>query len=340
MTIVYFSTVVRAGDLALAGEVVALDWESKTILATAVAAPMDASTPDNNPRGGRRGGRGIWVTEDHVYAATHNTIECFDRALDRQRVLSNGLMAGLHEVHMRNPGRLWAASTTIDAAIEVDLSTGECTDSYWPREDAQLQKALGLTPLEIDKSADNRLVFQTATFTQDPSHLHLNAVASWRDELHALFSKSGVIVNLERSEVVMQHPLLVRAHDLVVVGDDVYVCSTRARQVCQFDLLSGRLVRAVDLKELAGVAELKMAKGSIRPGLADRLGAKLGRKPAVVAAPLFARGLQVHGDRVFVGVSPASILLIDWPAGRLIDTFQHSDQVTTAVHGLVVVGAD
>ena len=33
MTTVYFSTVVRAGVLALAGEVVALEWESKKILA-------------------------------------------------------------------------------------------------------------------------------------------------------------------------------------------------------------------------------------------------------------------------------------------------------------------
>ena len=279
------------------------------------------------------------MTDDHVYAATDNTIECFDRSLERQRVLSNGLMAGLHEVHMRSPGRLWAASTTIDAAIEVDLNTGACIDSYWPREDPQLQKVLGLTALEIDKSADNRLVFQMATFTQDPSNLHLDAVTSWQGELHALFSKSGVIVNLERSQVVMRHPLLVRAHDLVVVGDDVYVCSTRVRQVCQFNLLSGELVRAIDLKQLVGVSELKMDKASIRPALTDRLFTRLGRRPPVVADPLFARGLQVHGDRVFVGVSPASILLIDWPAGRLVDTFQYSDQVTTAVHGLVVVDA-
>ena len=64
---------------------------------------------------------------------------------------------------------------------------------------------------------------------------------------------------------------------------------------------------------------------------------KMGRTPPVVAAPLFARGLQVVGDQVFVGVSPASILCIDWPRGRLLDTFQYTELVTTAVHGLVVV---
>ena len=50
-----------------------------------------------------------------------------------------------------------------------------------------------------------------------------------------------------------------------------------------------------------------------------------------------ARGLAVVGDHVFVGVSPASILCIDWPRGLLVDVFQYSDQVTAAVHGLVVV---
>ena len=49
MTTIYFSTVVRAGDLARAGEVVALDWSKKEVVATAPAAPMDASAPDENP---------------------------------------------------------------------------------------------------------------------------------------------------------------------------------------------------------------------------------------------------------------------------------------------------
>jgi hypothetical protein len=344
MATVYFSTVVRAGDLARAGQVVALDWSGKEVLATALAAPMDASLRDGNPRGGRRGGRGIFVTDDHVYAGTDNTIECFDRALRRQRVLSNGLLVGLHEVHAHSPGHLWVASTSIDAAVEVDLDTGACTDSFWPREDPRLQQELGLHPLAIDKGADNRVAFRTASFLRDPSHLHLNALTTWNDELHALFSGNdaifggdGVIVNLKRGQVVVRHPLLVRGHNLVVVDDDVYVCSTRARQVCQFNLVSGQLVRAVDLTTLEGIGDLKMAKRSVRPGLADRVLVRMGRKPPVVATPLFARGLAVVGDHVFVGVSPASILCIDWPRGLLIDVFQYSDQVTAAVHGLVVV---
>ena len=203
-----------------------------------------------------------------MYVGTYNTVDSHDRGLGPGPVLCNGLMAGLHEVHMRTPGRLWVASTAIDAAIEVDLTTGECTGSYWPREDPRLQSELGLKPLAIDKEADNRALFQSESFQADESHVHLNAVTTWKDELHALFSRNGVFVNLERGEVVMRHPLLVRGHNLVLVDDDVFVCSTRARQICQFNLASGQLVRSVDLRQLDGVADLRMDKRSMRPGLA------------------------------------------------------------------------
>jgi hypothetical protein len=116
----------------------------------------------------------------------------------------------------------------------------------------------------------------------------------------------------------------------------MFVCSTRARQICQFDLTSGPLVRSVDLKRVDGIRDLKMDKRSMRPSLAARVLIKMGRTPPVVATPLFARGLQVIGDRLYVGVSPASIICIDWPSGRLLDAFQYTDKVTTAVHGLVV----
>ena len=337
MATVYFTTVVRAGELARAGEVVSLDWSAKKVLERAWAAPIDASVPDDNPRGGRRGGRGLCVTETAVYAGTYNTIECLDRQLAPGPVLTNGVMAGIHEVHMRTPGRLWLTSTTIDAAVEIDLATGAPTAAFWPRDDPRLQEALGLVPLAIDKEADNRALFQSATFQLDQSHLHLNAVMTWRDELHGLFSKDGILVNLERGSVLMRHPLLVRGHNLALVDDHVFVCSTRARQVCEFDLTTAALVRCVDLKQLDGIEALAMDKRSMRPGLGTRLATKLGRTPPVVAVPLFARGLQVRGDLVFVGVSPASVLCIDWPRGRLVDLFQYSDQVTTAIHGLAVV---
>jgi hypothetical protein len=338
MTTIYFTTVVRAGELARAGELVVLDWSTKRVLATAPLAPRDAPDLDNNPRGGRRGGRGIWVTPDLIYAATNDAIECFDHALTPRGALSNGLLAGLHEVHMRTPGRLWVAATTIDAAVEVDLETGDSTGVYWPRGDVRFQRQLNLVPSDFDQTSDLRLVAQLTDFARSPGHLHLNAVATWRDDLHALFSKQGVIANLEKGEVVMRHPLLVRAHNLVVVGDDVFVCSTKARHICQFNLVSGQLVRSLDLRKLNGIPELTGLSESalMTLGTEPPVATTSGAEPPVVALGLFARGLQVVDDLVFAGVSPGSVLCIDWARGWLVDSFQYSDQRKTAIHGLLV----
>jgi hypothetical protein len=333
---VYFSTVVRGERLDRSGDYVALDWSTKQVLASVPAVPATADRDDPNPRGGRRGGRGLWVDGDQVLAATDDRIFVFDRALGLLRTLSNGLLVGVHELYQETPGRLWAAATTLDAAVEVDLADGSVTDTRWPREDARLQAELGLVPLPVDKTADNKMAFLTHHVHEDAGHAHLNAVAAWKGELLGLFCRMGVVVNLDRGEMVFRHPLLVRSHNLVVVDDTVFVSGTRNRQVCQFELPTGRLIRTVRL------AELPWVRGHIDVSDLDRrtrlqaLAARRRGQSDALARSLFVRGLQVRGDLVFAGVSPATILCLDWRTGRLVDAYQHSDRVTCAVHGLQV----
>ena len=52
--------------------------------------------------------------------------------------------------------------------------------------------------------------------------------------------------------------------------------------------------------------------------------------------PLFVRGLARSGDRLFVGVAPASILCFDLESGALVDAHQHATDVHVCVHGLQV----
>jgi hypothetical protein len=330
----YFSTVRRTSELSKAGEFVLVDWDRKQKLAEVVVTPSDPSFEDPNPRGGTRGGRGIWQDGGNIYAASDDRVNIFDLDLAGNRAVSNNLFAGLHEVYLSSPGRLWVTATSLDAALEVDLSTGECVDAYWPREDPRFQAALDVSPLAVDKTADNRL---SPPLANDPSHLHLNAVGMWRGELLALFNHIGAIANLERGEVVMRDPLLHRAHNLVVRGDEAFVCSSDRRRVCQVDLAAARVVRVVNLAALDGIDVVKMAKSTFKPSVIRRAASRVGiARPQVVARPLFARGLQVVGDHVFVGIAPASILRIDWGRGALVDHYQHSEQVTSAVHGLWV----
>ena len=49
-----------------------------------------------------------------------------------------------------------------------------------------------------------------------------------------------------------------------------------------------------------------------------------------------ARGLAVHGDLAFVGISPGSILCIDRHTHALVDFYNHSLNVHVCIHGLAV----
>ena len=46
------------------------------------------------------------------------------------------------------------------------------------------------------------------------------------------------------------------------------------------------------------------------------------------------RGLQESGDEVFVGISPTTILHLNWKTGELLDLYQYSKDVSVCVHGL------
>ncbi len=53
-----------------------------------------------------------------------------------------------------------------------------------------------------------------------------------------------------------------------------------------------------------------------------------------VSRPLFIRGLDIVGNNLFVGLSPATIICIDYKTGKMIDAFNYSSNVLNCVHGL------
>ncbi|MFO8099860.1 MAG: hypothetical protein R6T83_09610 [Salinibacter sp.] len=329
-----FGTVVRAAPVEKGGELVVLDWERKEITASVSMMPREPSVEDDpNPRGNTRGCRGIRWHDDELIAASYHTLERYDAALNRTGTLSDGLMVGLHEIETTDGGTVWVTSTAIDAAVEYDLATGERVRALWPREDAQLQAALGLQPLALDKSADNRLRFLGPTASNDDSHLHLNAVAVSDDRVYGLCNAHAAIVDLSRGEVVVQDEALQGAHNLRITPDGTALSNdTYGRAVCVFDLAQGARLRTIDLTRYEWVRAL------IRPHIPsywrEEVARKVGWKEDSIARPLFVRGLTYSGEHLFVGVSPASILQIDWATGELVDAYCYSTDVRACIHGL------
>ncbi len=331
----YFSTVVRSAPQRAGGELVHLDWTAKAVLGAVPVFPDNPDVVDPNPRGGARGGRGVEVVGDRVVVASYHTLKVFDRALVHQRDITHGLMAGLHELCQDGKDRVWVASTAVDAALLVDLDRGEVIDQRWPREAEGVRRPLDLTPLDIDKSSDNRQEMLSRPERTDTSHIHLNAVATWKGEVYALCSGFGVIVNLDRSEIVIQHKRLRLGHNLHILDDGTaFTSGTVSRSVELWDLDRRAPVRSIDLTRFGWVRRLTPTKRAL-----SRLRAKaarLGVGSAPVSHPLFIRGQHVVDHRMFVGLSPASILYLDWEKGELIDGFRYADRQEVAVHGISV----
>jgi hypothetical protein len=333
---VYFSTVVRAAPLKHGGEIVLLDWHQKTIEAKKSIYPANPEIQDPNPRGNARGGRGIDILGDLVFVASYHTLKVYDLNLHHQRDISHPLMVGLHEVQAGSDGRVLVSSTGIDAVLAVDIETGQADQQYWPRERSCFQHELNLSPLEIDKQADNRTRFLEEKHARSPDHLHLNAVATWRGETYALFNAFGVVANLDRDEIVLQDRALRRGHNLLIEEDgSVIVNDTFGRAVRVYDLCTGKSERVISLTKFRLVRRSivrhqlgYLAKGVLKKLLLHQVSAP---------RPAFVRGLDRLGDLLFVGISPATILCVDRESGELIDSYRYSNDVAVCVHGLRVL---
>lgn len=332
---VYFGTVIRAAPVRAGGSLVRLDWDSKKILREVPIVPADpALDHDPNERGNVRGCRGIQVVGDKVIAAAYHTLNVFDRELNPERRLSHGLMVGLHEIQALD-GSVWVTSTTLDAALKYKLETGEQEEAFWPREMPAFQKALGIEPLQLDKEADNRAAFLANETFRGTSHLHLNAVCEFRGETYALFHSKCVVANLSRGTIVIRDENLKHAHNLIIEEPGhAWINDTRRTVVRQYELESGKQLRAYRLRKMPGIKPL-LLRSAARALKETGLGFFSKRQKAT-ARPLYLRGLALTNDYFFAGFSPATIFCVNRKTGKLEDAYFHSDDTRVCIHGLAV----
>ena len=332
---IYFGTIVRAARVSEGGSLFKLDWENKTIVREIPIVPADpALDHDPNARGNVRGCRGIRVVNDEVIAADYHTLNFFDRDLNFKRKMSHDLMAGLHEIDIAGPS-VWVSSTTLDAVLKYRLDDGSKEAEFWPRETPEFQQALDLEPLPVDKSIDNRATFLDNVSFRGPSHLHLNAVCEFRGEVYALFHSKCVVANLSRGTIVIQDEKLKHAHNLIIEEPGVaYINDTHRTVVREYDLASGAQVRAIDIKKMPGIKAL-VFRSAVR-ALREMGVSFFSTHRKATARPLYLRGLALHGDFIFAGFSPATIVCINKNTVELVDYYFHSDDARVCIHGLTV----
>jgi hypothetical protein len=317
---IYFSIVSRRVPHEQGGELVALDWDKKAVLARVPMLATDPDVIDLNPRGGARGGRGILRRGDRLFAATYHTLHVFDPALRELGRISHPWFAGVHELCDGADGRsIVAACTSLDAAVEIDES-GTTLGSFWPRENRVLAARFGLEPLAIDKSQDQRLASVAASGDrkEDPHHTHLNAVRVRDGALFVLLNRLGVVFDVTNDRIEIEDEAMIGSHNLVADGDRFLISDSRGKQVRVYR--GGRLERVIELLRHEPIRAIHDAAAEKHPD----------------TRVLFVRGLAVHDGRLFVGFSPATIAELDLGSGDLLGLHQHSTRIKDCVHGLLV----
>ena len=335
MVQVFFSTVFRYAPIDQAGELIELDWKKKEIINKVSVSPKMIQINDPNPRGNSRGARGIAIIENIVIVATYCELQVYDRHLNHLYDISHPLMVGLHEVFHTNDQKIWITSTAICSALQIDLKTGQVVNQYWPREMSEFQEQWSLKPLEINKNEDNRLRFLSEHITKDPSHLHFNAIAVWQGQEFGLFNRFGTVVNLSTKQIVVQDSNLRGAHNLIILHDGtIFVNDTRNQAVCIYDM-NGRLKKRIDLLPFHSAG--KKAKWYKKTAFIRGYMEKYNLLHYAAVMPFFVRGMDILDDLLFVGISPAAILCVNWRTGKLIDVYNYSSDTRIAVHGLKVL---
>lgn len=319
--IVYFDTVKRKRPVREGGELVQLDWTRKRVLKRLPIFPADPDIEhDTNPRGNTRGGKGILINSEELFVGNYHSILVFDHQLNLKRKINNNLFVNIHEMCFDGED-IWVAATTIDCAVRV-TQKGETLHFWWPREESYLQKKYGLVPMDIDKTADNRIRFIHAELEKGESHTHLNCVTEYNRKIYALLNHQGVFAQIHPEfRIVIEDGKITGAHSPKIInGEKILFCGSFNRSILIFDLHTGRFVNKIDLLAFPEMTSL------------------LERFPDqdIDNRSIFVRGLDIlDNDRILIGISPASIAEIDINKLLLLDFFQFSNDVSDAVHGLV-----
>lgn len=340
---VFFTTVVRAAPQAKGGELVKMDWDTKTILQRAAITPSHPPVNDPNPRGSTRGGRGVLLNGDQLFAASYHTLEIFDRALTPVGRVSNRLFAGLHELAW-DEDRIWASATCLDCAVCVDKS-GALIEYWSPREDPLLTERFGLPKLTIDVDEDNRTK-HVGVSTMAPGHVHLNAIAMQAQRPLMLLNRYGCLARLNPTEILVDDPSLKGCHNVLVTASGTILINDTVNRALRVYEADGRPRKIVNLLRFGEIDRIRKrywlrdigcwlrAKG--RP---HRIFGPL-LSSVATARPLFVRGLcETPRGTFLLGLSPATIVEIDLEREQLVALFSYSNSVNVCIHGLACSAA-
>ena len=331
---VYATTVYRTAPIDQGGHLISIDWNTKATLGKVPVVPPQPAIKNSNPRGGARGGRGILVDSQFVYAASYHTIHVFTHDLTPLRTFSNPLFVDIHELAWEG-NDIWVCSTGLDVAVKVDTK-GQTLAVWRPHNDSVTATRFGLQPLSLDRVRDYR---HAAMLRR---HTHLNTVAMVDERPLILLNRIGCVVRLNPTEILVEDSNLKGAHNLVATEEGDLMINDSRRSRIRIYGIDGEFRSELDLLRFAPVRRIarRFAVRNLRLWLADRspsfrLSRWIADETMRASQPVFVRGLCLtRRGTVLAGISPATMLEIDWRRGKLVDLYSFSRTVHEAVHGI------
>jgi hypothetical protein len=319
------------------GYIYDVDWDSHAVEHKLPVPEPSHPESDDNPRGGVRGGRGVAVTRHGIVVANYDTLYRYD---DDWRVLdsfSHPLFVDTHEIDWDGE-HLLTTSTAIDAVLKVALDGS--AEVAWDPHEREIASLLGLRrrTRPLDGSVDYRL-----RGAPRADHCHINCVT--RHDCHLIVNCGMVLRQRGSTAKLLDRARSLRLRATRPAGEATRRASTASSLVLCVD---GRgsadvLVRLadVDLPNHNGQlldAHRVVVSDSTRNTLRLFDARHGGVLQAIEVPGTWLRGLEPLDDRrLFVGVAPAAITLIDLEHGSIAGRMQLSEDPNEAIHGLTIV---
>ena len=319
------TTVVRAAEQGgIHGGLYVVDTNSSEVIHH---APYDKEFINDNERGGERGLRGICVLDDRIVLAdSAGFIELDKKTYAIKKTHQNSeAFKSIHEICFFD-GHIWATSTAYDAIVKVDLDFN--IKGFWEiaGESKLDHKALTgkkrIDPFIADKSEDD--------------NYHINSICVHGDKL--LFS--GLITALyDFNDMSIRCPMpylsgeILKRFGIAKPGANVTKAASFIHNFYEDD---DYFMANFTTFSALGIAK-KQPDGTIFD--AALIPRSKNTKFCVddIAVNNWNRGLARHENLVFVGSSPARILIYDLNRSEFIKEIQLEQDMRHCIHGLEVL---
>jgi hypothetical protein len=296
------TTVVRAAEHGSNhGGLYVIDVEEERVIHY---APYDEKFVNDNERGGERGLRGICVLDDRIIVASATSLIELDKETFEvvKRLEDREAFRSIHEICFF-AGSIWVTSTAIDCIVQVDLDFN----------------VVGIYQILGESQSDYKILtgkhLTDVSKVQENDSFHINSISSFSDRLVV----GGLITHLydfDTMSVVESMPIIQNAKSF-------------QHNFYEYDNFN--------LVNLTGWNKLGVIRNSICETTDVPRSKSVKYYADDIAENNWNRGLARLENYIFVGSSPARVLMFDMKTKKFEKEIGLEEDMRHCIHGLEIL---